>query len=235
MPEQIAAPPGRFTALDVMISGSNTVYRGVPFTVVGDWIQQGRLLPTDQARPAGGTEWRPLNQTPLLAPYFPRPVPQRAEDTAEALEPVEMGLGGEEDYEEEVDMVPLIDVSLVLLIFFMMTTSGIMAMSLFNTPAARHAHAIVGSTSLIIGVKYQPGQAPEFFLGDEGTEVMSREKLLQEVRNRVQATGGLRDVIIKADPRTPFKEIQDLTVGLQRQGVRNIRGGVQELPAGAEQ
>ena len=33
--------------LDVWIVDSNTVYREVPFTVVADWVQQGRLLEDD--------------------------------------------------------------------------------------------------------------------------------------------------------------------------------------------
>ncbi len=228
MAESTLSAPGQFTAFDVMISGTSTVYKGVPFTVVGDWIQQGRLLPTDQARPAGTGEWRPLSQTPLLAPYLPKPEPRRAEDQAEALEPVEMGLGREQDYEEDVDMVPLIDVSLVLLIFFMMTTSGIMALSLFETPGAKHAKAIVGSSSLIIGVRHTDGKT-EYFLGDEGREAKTLDQLLADVHNRNRVGTGLQDVIIKASSKTPFKDIQQLTVGLQRRGIRHIRGGVQEI------
>ncbi len=228
MAQPTSGAPGQFTALDVMISGTSTVYKGVPFTVVGDWIQQGRLLPNDQARPAGTNEWRPLSQTPLLAPYLPKPEPYRAEDQAEALEPVEMGFG-EREYEEEVDMVPLIDVSLVLLIFFMMTTSGIMAASLFDMPSAKHADVIVGSNSLIIGVKYIEGGPVEYFLGDEGQDALTRDQLLAQVENRNKAGGGLQDVIIKAAPKVPFKDMLELCKGLQLRGIRHIRGGVQEL------
>ena len=48
METQMTAPK-RF--LDVWIIESNTVYREVPFTVVADWIQQGRLLEDDMLRP----------------------------------------------------------------------------------------------------------------------------------------------------------------------------------------
>ena len=44
--------------LDVWIVESNTVYREVPFTVVCDWLQQGRLLEGDHVRPSGTADWK---------------------------------------------------------------------------------------------------------------------------------------------------------------------------------
>ena len=43
--------------LDVWIVEGNTVYKEVPFDVVADWVQQGRLLDDDMLRPAGTSEW----------------------------------------------------------------------------------------------------------------------------------------------------------------------------------
>jgi biopolymer transport protein ExbD len=114
-------------AFDVWILETNTVYKAVPFTVVADWIQQGRLLDNDMVRPAGKGDWAPIAGTRGLAAYLPKVEPLRPEDKAEALEPVGLNLDwkrppSEED--DDVDMVPLIDVSLVLLIFFMMTAAA---------------------------------------------------------------------------------------------------------------
>ena len=39
--------------LDVWIVESNTVYQEVPFEVVCDWVQQGRLLADDMVKPSG--------------------------------------------------------------------------------------------------------------------------------------------------------------------------------------
>jgi hypothetical protein len=36
--------------LDIWILEINKVYRDVPFAVVTDWLQQGRLLPEDKVR-----------------------------------------------------------------------------------------------------------------------------------------------------------------------------------------
>ena len=76
--------------LDVWIVESNTVYKEVPFTVVIDWVQQGRLLEDDKVKPSGTAEWFRLGGSPDFAPYFPHPEPFRAEDQAEALEPVHL-------------------------------------------------------------------------------------------------------------------------------------------------
>ena len=40
-------------AFDVWFVAANTVYKGVPYHVVADWAQEGRLRPTDMVRPAG--------------------------------------------------------------------------------------------------------------------------------------------------------------------------------------
>ncbi len=142
--------------LDVWIMEMNTVYREVPFVVVTDWLQQGRLLPDDCVRLAGSKKWHAISAVPALGPYLPRMEPQRAEDRAEALEPVELGLDWRhpaEEEDEDVDMIPLIDISLVLLIFFMMSaavTPGIMSM--IATPSAKHQLATITSETYWIGV-----------------------------------------------------------------------------------
>jgi len=74
--------------LDVWIVESNTVYKEVPFNVVADWVQQGRLLEDDKIKPSGTAEWFRLGGMPAFAAYLPKADQYRAEDQAEALEPV---------------------------------------------------------------------------------------------------------------------------------------------------
>src|SRR5207244_12607590 len=111
---------------DLWLTVGNRVYRAVPYEVLADWLQQGRVAPTDHLRPAGGGEWRQIDEVPALAVYLPREAAPESGDRAEALEPVELDVAvrhrrsGED---EDVDMIPLIDISLVLLIFFMMTAT----------------------------------------------------------------------------------------------------------------
>src|ERR1051326_7237564 len=120
------ASPKKFF-FDVWLAQGKTVYRDVPYEVVTDWLQQGRLLGDDRIRPAKTEEWFLIEKVPAFVSFVPHDDPlRRTDEKAEALEPVETGFawgGGEEPEEADPDMIPLIDVSLVLLIFFMMTST----------------------------------------------------------------------------------------------------------------
>src|SRR5580700_3804345 len=124
--------------LDVWIVGSNTVYREVPYTVVADWVQQGRLLEDDMLKPSGTNEWSKVGAADNFNAYLPKPQAHRSEDRAEALERVELDFTYKrrhDDEDDDVDMIPLIDVSLVLLIFFMLISAGAGVASTIKVPA----------------------------------------------------------------------------------------------------
>lgn len=70
-------------------------------------LADGRWEPTDEVRGSTENEWSPIELHPAFA------------DAAAELEPVRV----ESDDETRLDMNPLIDVALVLLIFFILTTS----------------------------------------------------------------------------------------------------------------
>lgn len=153
-------------AFDVWFLTANTVYKSVPFGVVADWAQQGRLGRTDKVRPAGTTQpWVDVAANEFLADYLRRPAasavvpvaPTPAVDNSPivlpatstvaetAAQPAELheeeGLTfrrphGEED--DDVDMIPLIDVSMVLLVFFIiMRAAG--AVSPVEVPEMKYA------------------------------------------------------------------------------------------------
>src|SRR5438874_20877 len=88
---------------DVWLVESDTVYREVPFTVVCDWVQQGRLLDEDQVRSSGTADWKRLADIAAFAAFLPKPEPLRAEDQAEALEPVTMEFHRKKKHVEEDD------------------------------------------------------------------------------------------------------------------------------------
>jgi biopolymer transport protein ExbD len=134
--------PKRF--FDLWFVQANTVTKEVPFHVVTDWIQQGRAAPTDKVKPSGTADWYDLGTVVAFQPYFPEPDKKRPQDAAEAMAPVEMEFDWkkpQEDLDEDVDMIPLIDISLVLLIFFMMTMTAA-AISRILVPEAEHAFKI---------------------------------------------------------------------------------------------
>src|SRR5947208_12480755 len=100
------------TTYDIWLTATNRAYRGVPFSVVTDWLQQGRILPEDKVRPEGGGDWLTISESPAFAAFVPRDEGPAAEDTAEALEPVHTALPVRRHTEDDddVDMIPLIDI-----------------------------------------------------------------------------------------------------------------------------
>ena len=165
-------------SLDVWIVESNTVYKEVPFTVVTDWVQQGRLLADDKLRPSGTDKWYRLGKTAR-----PRRLPAaRRAATAPTTRPrhwsrsrsTSPGRSRRPDEDDDVDMIPLIDISLVLLIFFMMTTTVAVAgaASWINVPDTEHGTGLAAPGMIWIGIDRQDGGQPAYSFGegDKGAE-----------------------------------------------------------------
>jgi biopolymer transport protein ExbD len=218
--------------IDVWIIENNTVYREVPFTVVTDWIQQGRLLADDRVRPSGTGQWFPIGGSPTFAPYMPKMEAHRAEDQAEALEPVQIDFAWKrrpEDEDDDVDMIPLIDISLVLLIFFMMTAAIASGLANISTPPAKHKLEVLKQDMrLWIGMNIQKKEGdpivtdknqPWYSLGVDNTELMPRTRdvndLIKELRKQIGQASGTVKVRIKAHESLPVEVVKNLTVVLK--------------------
>jgi biopolymer transport protein ExbD len=151
-------------AFDVWFVKANTVYKAVPYGVVAEWTQQGRLSPIDKVRPTKtNLAWIDIGEHELFADYVERPIATgvvhvgaagesahrdgdlpsataEPADTSTVLQEAEeikfRRPSGEED--DDVDMIPLIDVSMVLLVFFiLMRAAG--ALSPIDVPEMKYA------------------------------------------------------------------------------------------------
>ncbi len=72
----MSKPPKAF---DVWFLAANTVYKAVPYGVVAEWAQGGRLATTDKVRPVGtNVPWVDVGKYELLADYIPRLTPSVA-------------------------------------------------------------------------------------------------------------------------------------------------------------
>lgn len=124
-------------AFDVWFISANTVYRAVPYHVVADWVQGGRLGQADRLRAAGTEEpWKTVAEFPLFADFTPASTapPGLVLEQTPAGEPVHLPEPPEEEAlmtgrrrgeeDDEVDMIPLIDISMVLLVFFIMVSAA---------------------------------------------------------------------------------------------------------------
>jgi biopolymer transport protein ExbD len=216
------ADPVRF--FDVWIIETNAAYRNVPYMVVTDWVQQGRLLMEDKVRPAGAKEWSLVGDLQAVAAFVPKAEPNRAEDTAEAMEPVQVEVAWKrrhEDEDDDVDMIPLIDVSLVLLVFFIMTTATVGgAVSFIKTPPAEHKLMALDKNMIWVGID-DPEHNNRFVYylgqGEQGEPKSFRDKrqLLVEVDDMLRGHRAV-DVRIKANLKLPFEVVRDMTNELEQ-------------------
>jgi biopolymer transport protein ExbD len=227
--------------LDVWIIDSNTVYREVPFPVVTDWLQQGRLLEDDRVRASGTAEWVKVGDAPAFTPYLPKVEPFRADDQAEALEPVELDFRWRKPHDEpddDVDMIPLIDVSLVLLIFFMLTASGVAGVYI-PTPAAEHGHIADNPNEVVLGIDLKNHKPVyKFLIGDhavEGKDPASLDELLDRLRQHLDKTPGPIEVSINANPDLKAGVVRELITALEyepfRSRIHQKLIGVSEKPS----
>jgi biopolymer transport protein ExbD len=155
-------PPPRVKAFDVWFVTANTVYKQVPYSVVADWTGQGRLARSDMVRPAGTEqEWQRVEQNKLLADYLPAAAPkwvlvEEGASTTTKADPIAFHEPGDEDpwphprsdEDDDVDMIPLIDISMVLLVFFIMMQSA-RALAPVDVPDMVYAGALKTDPSAI--------------------------------------------------------------------------------------
>jgi biopolymer transport protein ExbD len=221
---------------DVWIVEANTVYREVPFDVVADWVQQGRLLEDDMLRPSGKKDWFRLGDVVDFAVYVPKPA---AADTqppspVEPMEPVETGFSWRrrsESEEVEVDLIPLIDVSLVLLVFFMILTLGSEAGAGgpgIRTPPAEYASVVSAPDDVWVGIDLEGADRhPVYSCGvgnkpaakDDG-KLMTQADLLGRLQALI-ASKPVVDLTINANPDVKSGDVRQLTVELEKEPFRS--------------
>ncbi|MBY0231336.1 MAG: biopolymer transporter ExbD [Gemmataceae bacterium] len=222
---------GKRRFLDVWIIETNTVYQEVPFDVVADWLQQGRLLPNDRLKPSGTADWTDIGESPEFKPYVVKEEPGRPSDHAEALEPLlDQGFNppvrrGFDDEDEDVDMIPLIDVSLVLLIFFMMAAAGAGVGVFVNAPATDHGLMADDPSAIRIDITADgPGGKPVYAVGKGNTPAPPDDRdlpglpaALVRVEDELKRGPGQVKVVINADKTLPAKVARDALLALARE------------------
>ena len=220
--------------LDVWIIDSNTVYREVPFQVVTDWVQQGRLLENDMLRPSGTKEWFRLGGSPEFAPYLPRAEPFRVDDQAEALEPVELDFRWKKpapDEDEDVDMIPLIDVSLVLLIFFMLTASTAGLAAFVPTPPADYGDISPNMEEVQLNINlegngdnrtpvYSFSVGNKFLDPTKDEHIPTMDEMLARLKDHIDKLPNRVEVTINAHPDVKAGLVRDLTARLESEPFR---------------
>src|SRR5947209_7806823 len=105
--------------------GSPKSVDGLSLAQVVEGLQDGKWEVTDEVMGPGDSQWAPIESHPQLA------------EVAADLEPPQPR---EYDDESRIDMNALIDVCLVLLIFFMITTTYAALQKRMDAPNLSHSH-----------------------------------------------------------------------------------------------
>jgi biopolymer transport protein ExbD len=221
--------------MELKVVSLNRVYRPVPFDKLVQLATQGRLSPQDLVRPVGTETWYPVSEVPALAASLPQPVFAR---TAAEGGPVVDLEGAARDRwiprpsalraeEPAMDMAPMIDVTFLLLIFFMLSNSMANPTPM-DVPAAVHGRGVTleGQQQILLD------QEGSYYLGNVASEenrAESLEALIEEVQGNADASSATLDVIINAHKKLSYVRIRELVEQLGNvQGLGDVMLGVEE-------
>ena len=212
--------------LDLWFVRQNRVFTQVPFDVAIDWLHQARLDPEDRVRADESTPWQLVRESSWLSPHListpPKPASneQGNADTIVAEEEADLELpsfGRKEEEDDDVDMIPLIDISLVLLIFFMMS-SAISAVSRVAVPEASNAVPADKNPKLVrIDIDRDKDGLPVYSVAMSNAAPQTEDDQLRQldaVMSRVNAqlanVTGVARVRIAAHGELPFERVEDV-------------------------
>jgi len=137
-------------------------------------------------------------------------IPSAAPTRASRLRRVNVSLA-------EINVVPLVDVMLVLLIIFMVTAPMIQRGIDVNLPVARRAQAITGERiEVIVPAEYR--QTHIVYLGSDPI----RKELLQERVRQKMETAAQKDVFLRGDAGVSLGEVVEVTDLLKAAGVEHV-------------
>ena len=124
----------------------------------------------------------------------------------------------------EINVVPMVDVMLVLLIIFMVTAPMIQRGIDVNLPVARRAQAITGErVEISVPITYR--QTHAVYLGAESVNM----SVLQERVRQKMETAAQKDVFLRGDRGVNLGEVMEVVDLLKAAGVRNV-GLVTRMP-----
>lgn len=233
----MAKSPDKF---DVWFVAADQVYRAVPWAVVSGWAEQGRLAAADRVRPASSTTaWLKVADEPRLSGFLFDPDRHRGESAGDGA-PIELDVGlrkrAREIEDDEVDMIPLIDVSLVLLVFFMLTTV-VAAVSPVAVPEMNYAQEFaVEADSITVQIDKLPGGDEHFYalrLGDSGptpddNNLLSLGELMARLDKRLAERNVPPEVRIACHGELPGGLVREVTEQLNR---RQLKGQITQYTA----
>lgn len=199
---------------DVWIIKANQVIREIPATTILQWIGERRLISRDKIRPAGTAEWFEVGLHPSLGN---NPV-QKVNIESEDFEYPSQLFGKYQIVDDDIDMIPLIDVSLVLLVYFLMSTSSMGSGPSTKLPIAEYAS--------VKGIKDQAWIEIDsnkiFVVGfaerkkDKTIKFETQEKLIAYLQDEIKKGRGFKEITIYAPSDISAGTIRNLVTSIEK-------------------
>ena len=124
----------------------------------------------------------------------------------------------------EINVVPLVDVMLVLLIIFMVTAPMIQRGIDVNLPVARRSNPIVGERiEVTVPLSYRQNRSVYL-----GTELLRADVLQERIRQKME-TAAKKQVYLRGDGGVQLQELAEITDKLTAAGVETV-GLVTKMP-----
>jgi biopolymer transport protein ExbD len=155
---------------------------------------------------------------------------------------VSVGPGDGEDMEtmSDINVVPLVDVMLVLLIIFLIAIPVVLQTVPVKLPAVRFQATTTKPENVNLTVRGGPGGTCEVYWNL--TKVDSKELLdraVKKLEEQIEAVGGVENITeenmpeahIRGDVNTPYKCVGGAIYNMQRAGFARV-GFISEPPAG---
>lgn len=221
--------------MQLKIVSLDRTYSPVPLETLVRLASEGRISPEDLVRPLGTEQWYRADEVPALAAALPRRVAGQPLDAGGRQVDLEDAAGGgwtalrkAKQYEEPaMDMAPMIDVTFLLLIFFMLTNS-LANPSPMDVPDAVHGRGVNLEGQQLILIDRQG----RYYLGDraeEDSRAGSLEALIAEVRQNAAAGKDQMEVIISGHKQARYWQVRDLVERLGAvENVDKVMLGVEE-------
>ncbi len=182
----------------------------MPLEALQQGLVDGVWEPTDEVMGPGETAWQAIENHPVLA------------ELAADLEPPPPPA---HDDETRLDMNALIDVCLVLLVFFMLTTTVAALQTRLDAPGVGEKKNIkvvnrqkAEETMIPVTIKMQAGQ-PVVYIGDRET---SPDRLLRAFQDQVKASGRTT-ILLEHDDDVPHKVVVQVLDAANGAGINQVQ------------
>lgn len=124
----------------------------------------------------------------------------------------------------DLDITPMIDVTFLLLIFFMVT-STMQSTPDVELPVAYHGEGVGQNQQVIVSIVDEDGR-PKLIFGDPPGEEWTLSEIVTAAREQLQT--GKTGILVKASGRIPTGYVKEVTSELQRLGELQFYYGVSE-------